>query len=381
MAMRPSLPVPSLSRRAKIIIGVVVLLVLALSVLGSLVRLYVDWLWFGEVGFRQVFSTNLRHPDPVVRPVRPADGRGDRGQPGGGVPVPPAVPADVARAAESRALPLRAGAAPEAHRRAGRRRARRLHRHHRPGAVGDLAAVAQRHPVRHPGPAVQDRHRLLRVHLPVPALRAGPAVHRGGALAAVGAGRALPVRRGAAADAGGEGHAGRAGPPVRAARHLRAAQGGGLLPRPVRVAVQRAGRAHRRGVHGRQRGAPGQDDPDVRRADLRGGGLRQHLPAQRAAAGDRAGAAGAHLGAGQRDLPGDRAAVHRPAEREREGSRVHRAQHHGDPRGVRDQGRERGRQGQPRPSTTPPPTSPRRCRRWRPTRRRSRTPGCSTRTC
>ena len=60
MAMRPSLPVPSLSRRAKIIIGVVVLLVLVLSVLGSLVRMYVDWLWFGEVGFRQVFSTGLR---------------------------------------------------------------------------------------------------------------------------------------------------------------------------------------------------------------------------------------------------------------------------------------------------------------------------------
>jgi uncharacterized protein len=58
--MRPSLPVPSLSRRAKIIIGVVVLLVLVLSVLGSLVRLYVDWLWFGEVGFRQVFTTGLR---------------------------------------------------------------------------------------------------------------------------------------------------------------------------------------------------------------------------------------------------------------------------------------------------------------------------------
>jgi uncharacterized membrane protein (UPF0182 family) len=58
--MRPSLPVPSLSRRAKIIIGVVVLLVLVLSVLGSLVRMYVDWLWFGEVGFRQVFTTGLR---------------------------------------------------------------------------------------------------------------------------------------------------------------------------------------------------------------------------------------------------------------------------------------------------------------------------------
>jgi uncharacterized membrane protein (UPF0182 family) len=60
VAMRPSLPVPSLSRRAKIIIGVVVLLILVLSVLGSLVRMYVDWLWFGEVGFRQVFTTGLR---------------------------------------------------------------------------------------------------------------------------------------------------------------------------------------------------------------------------------------------------------------------------------------------------------------------------------
>jgi uncharacterized membrane protein (UPF0182 family) len=60
VAMRPSLPVPSISRRAKIIIGVVVLLVLLLSVLGSLERLYVDWLWFGETGFRNVFTTGLR---------------------------------------------------------------------------------------------------------------------------------------------------------------------------------------------------------------------------------------------------------------------------------------------------------------------------------
>src|SRR4029450_4163938 len=38
-ARRASLPVPSIARRAKSIIGVVVLLVLGLSVLGSLVRL------------------------------------------------------------------------------------------------------------------------------------------------------------------------------------------------------------------------------------------------------------------------------------------------------------------------------------------------------
>ncbi len=60
MAMRPPLPVPSLSRRAKILIGVAVLLVFVLSLLGSAVRLYVDWLWFGETGFRTVFTTGLR---------------------------------------------------------------------------------------------------------------------------------------------------------------------------------------------------------------------------------------------------------------------------------------------------------------------------------
>jgi len=58
--MRPPLPVPSISRRAKIIIGVVVLLVLLLSVLQSMVGLYVDWLWFGETGYREVFTTGLR---------------------------------------------------------------------------------------------------------------------------------------------------------------------------------------------------------------------------------------------------------------------------------------------------------------------------------
>ena len=107
MAMRPSLPVPTLSRRAKIIIGVVVLLVLVLSVLGSLVRLYVDWLWFGEVDYRQVFTTGLRTRILLFVVFGAAHGGRDRGQPAGGVPVPPAVPAHVAGAAEPRALPAR----------------------------------------------------------------------------------------------------------------------------------------------------------------------------------------------------------------------------------------------------------------------------------
>ena len=57
MAMRPpNIPSFSLSRRAKIILSVVGILILVLIVSNSLVGIYVDWLWFGEVGFRGVFS-------------------------------------------------------------------------------------------------------------------------------------------------------------------------------------------------------------------------------------------------------------------------------------------------------------------------------------
>ena len=52
----PNIPSFSLSRRAKIILSVVGILILVLIVSNSLVGIYVDWLWFGEVGFRGVFS-------------------------------------------------------------------------------------------------------------------------------------------------------------------------------------------------------------------------------------------------------------------------------------------------------------------------------------
>jgi hypothetical protein len=47
------------SRRGKIVIGVLASLFVLLSALGSLVRVYTNWLWFGEVGFRDVFTTIL----------------------------------------------------------------------------------------------------------------------------------------------------------------------------------------------------------------------------------------------------------------------------------------------------------------------------------
>lgn len=59
MANRPSVGLPTLSRRGRILVALGVV-ALALLITGSrLIGTYVDWLWFGEVGFRQVFTTVL----------------------------------------------------------------------------------------------------------------------------------------------------------------------------------------------------------------------------------------------------------------------------------------------------------------------------------
>jgi len=59
VANRPPVGVPTLSRRGRILI-IVGVVALALLITGSrLISAYVDWLWFGEVGFRQVFTTVL----------------------------------------------------------------------------------------------------------------------------------------------------------------------------------------------------------------------------------------------------------------------------------------------------------------------------------
>ncbi|MFL6162741.1 MAG: UPF0182 family protein [Jatrophihabitantaceae bacterium] len=57
--MRPEMPNIRLSRRGKILIGVLVAIIVLLSVLGSLVSVYTNWLWFGEVGYRHVYRTML----------------------------------------------------------------------------------------------------------------------------------------------------------------------------------------------------------------------------------------------------------------------------------------------------------------------------------
>jgi uncharacterized membrane protein (UPF0182 family) len=57
--MRPGARMPKLTRRSRILIGVALAVVVLLLVGPRLVDAYVDWLWFGELGYRSVFSTVL----------------------------------------------------------------------------------------------------------------------------------------------------------------------------------------------------------------------------------------------------------------------------------------------------------------------------------
>jgi uncharacterized protein len=55
VAMRPPLPSFTLSRRVKIILAVVATIIVLLIIAANLVGVYINWLWFGEVGFRGVY--------------------------------------------------------------------------------------------------------------------------------------------------------------------------------------------------------------------------------------------------------------------------------------------------------------------------------------
>src|SRR6478752_1640282 len=55
--MRPPVGLPTMSKRAKrVLIALVSLAVLAILWF-QFVGIYVDWLWYGEVGYREVFTT------------------------------------------------------------------------------------------------------------------------------------------------------------------------------------------------------------------------------------------------------------------------------------------------------------------------------------
>lgn len=60
MAMRPPVPVPTLSRRAKLALGAIAVLLVLFTAIGTLTNVYVDYLWFDETNYTEVFWTELQ---------------------------------------------------------------------------------------------------------------------------------------------------------------------------------------------------------------------------------------------------------------------------------------------------------------------------------
>jgi uncharacterized membrane protein (UPF0182 family) len=54
------MPVPTLSRRAKLVLGAVGVLLVLFTAIGTLTSVYVDYLWFDETGYTEVFWTELQ---------------------------------------------------------------------------------------------------------------------------------------------------------------------------------------------------------------------------------------------------------------------------------------------------------------------------------
>ncbi|MEE9242483.1 MAG: UPF0182 family protein [Mycobacterium sp.] len=59
MGMRPAAKMPKLTRRGRVLIGLSLAAVFLLLFGPRLLDTYVDWLWFGELGYRSVFTTQL----------------------------------------------------------------------------------------------------------------------------------------------------------------------------------------------------------------------------------------------------------------------------------------------------------------------------------
>jgi len=103
--MRPPLPSLTLSRRVKISLGVVVTVIVLLIIAASLVGVYINWLWFGEVGYAVCTAASSR-PSLILFVIF---GVLMAAILGGNIAIAymfaSAVPAAVGRAAEPRALP------------------------------------------------------------------------------------------------------------------------------------------------------------------------------------------------------------------------------------------------------------------------------------
>jgi uncharacterized protein len=60
VAMRPPVSVPTLSRRAKLVIGAIVVLLVLFTAIGTLTNVYVDYLWYDSTRYTEVFWTEVQ---------------------------------------------------------------------------------------------------------------------------------------------------------------------------------------------------------------------------------------------------------------------------------------------------------------------------------
>src|SRR3954466_3303648 len=58
--MRPPVSVPTLSRRAKLVIGAIAVLLVLFTAIGTLTNIYVNYLWFDETRYTEVFWTEVQ---------------------------------------------------------------------------------------------------------------------------------------------------------------------------------------------------------------------------------------------------------------------------------------------------------------------------------
>ena len=337
MAMRPPVGSPTLSRRTRIllIIGAVVLVLL----LGGsrLLDFYVDWLWFGEVGFRNVFTTVLF--TRILQFIL------------GGLLLGGLVWLTLWIAYRSRPVfvPLSGPEDPVARYRTVVIQRLRVFAIGIPVVIGLIAGLAAQGDwqitqmfLNGTSFGINDPEFSMDVSFyafDLPFYRwvlswlfvavaicfvVALITHYlfGGIRLAGRSGQFSTAARAQLADPG---------------RDVRAAQGRRVLPRPATscCSPQRRHELLRRHLHRPQRGAAGQADPAVHLGDLRGGVLRQRCSgATCSCRRSRSVLLVLSAIADRRRLAGRAAAVRRQAERQRPGVGADRAQHRRDPRGV-----------------------------------------------
>jgi len=79
---------PKLTRRSRVLILIALGVIVLLLAGPRLIDAYVDWLWFGELGYRSVFHHRPGYPHRRVRGRRAAGRRHRVRRAGGGLPHP-----------------------------------------------------------------------------------------------------------------------------------------------------------------------------------------------------------------------------------------------------------------------------------------------------